>query len=303
MRVLVTGATGFLGRAVVPRLVADGHEVAALIRARVAVPGATTTVVGDLEDPASISKALSGVDGVCHLAGLTRVRDSLADPLRYWRVNAAGGLALLDALGARAAPAAVVLASTCAVYGVPERQPLRESTPTCPTNPYGASKLAVDHMAAGVAAAGGIGAVSLRALNLAGAAAGTADRDTTRLIPKIFAAVRAEAPELVVNGDGSAVRDYVHVEDMADAVALALPACRPGTWTPYNIGSGHGASIRDLLRTAEQVTGCRVPVIYGPPAAEPPELVADPSCIRTNLGWRPTRSDLLTIVRDAWDAA
>lgn len=195
-----------------------------------------------------------------------------------------------------------MLASTCAVYGSPERQPITEDTPTCPTHPYGASKLAADHMAAGLAATGAIGAISLRALNLAGSAGGTADRGTTRLIPEIVATLRGQAPELRVNGDGSAVRDYLHVEDMADAVCLAPSACRPGQWTAYNVGGGRGASIEDLLTMASELTGKAVPVSHGPAAAEPPELVADSSRIRVELGWHAPRSDLATIVADAWKA-
>ncbi|MPZ65685.1 MAG: NAD-dependent epimerase/dehydratase family protein [Pseudonocardiaceae bacterium] len=303
MRVLVTGATGFLARAVVPALTDAGHEVVALIRAPAAtVPGAHSTVLGDLGDGTGLASALPDVDGVCHLAAVARVRDSLADPLRYWRVNAAGTLALLEALSRQPRPPAVVLASTCAVYGTPERQPITEAAPTCPANPYGASKLAADHMAAGLAATGAIGAISLRALNLAGSAAGTADRDTTRLIPKIVATLRGRAPELHVNGDGSAVRDYLHVDDMTDAVCLALAACKPGQWTPYNVGSGRGASIRALLTTAAEVTGQAVPVTHGPAASEPRELVADNSRIRAELGWTPSRSELATIVTDAWKA-
>ncbi|MQA13370.1 MAG: NAD-dependent epimerase/dehydratase family protein [Pseudonocardiaceae bacterium] len=122
------------------------------------------------------------------------------------------------------------------------------------------------------------------------------------MIPKIVAALQGQAPELRVNGDGSAVRDYLHVEDMADAVCLALSACRPGQWIPYNVGSGRGASILELLDTVPEVTGHTVPVSYGPAAPEPPELVADSSRVRAELGWASPRSDIATIVADAWNA-
>ncbi|MQA13371.1 MAG: NAD-dependent epimerase/dehydratase family protein [Pseudonocardiaceae bacterium] len=172
MRVLVTGATGFLGRAVVPALARTGHEVVALIRDPAAtVRDAHSTVLGGLGDGTGLV-SLPDVDGVCHLAAVARARDSPADPLRYWRVNAGGTLALLEALNRQPRPPVIVLASTCAVYGTPERQLITEDVPTCPANPYGASKLAADHMAAGLAATGAIGAISLRALNLAGSAAG-----------------------------------------------------------------------------------------------------------------------------------
>lgn len=303
MRVLVTGATGFVGYAVAARLTECGHEVAGLSRSSAALPGKVERITGDLLSPETVQPALADVDAVCHLAGLVRVRDSRADPLGYWRTNVGGTLAVLDGLAtAPGEPRRLVLASTCAVYGRPTRQPIDEASPLGPASPYGSSKLAADLAAADLAATGVIGAVSLRAFNVAGGLPGHGDPDVTRLIPKILAVQRGDAPELVVNGDGSAVRDFVHVADMADAFTRALEACEPGRWTGYNVGSDRRSTIRDVIAAAVSVTGRPVPVRHQPAAREPPELLADSTRIRRKLGWRPVRSDLGEIVSDAWNA-
>jgi len=306
VRVLVTGAAGFLGHAVVAALADHGHEPVALIRGdRRAPERAVSARDGDLLDLDSVQAAVAGVDGVCHLAARTRVRDSLADPLTYWRTNLVGTLNLLEALAGsadRSVPPSLVLTSTAAVYGTPPRQPIREDAPTLPRNPYGASKLAADQAAASVAATGALGAVSLRAFNIAGALGGVSDPDLTRLIPKTLAVQAGREPELVLNGDGSAVRDFVHVRDMADAVVRGLQACVAGRWRAYNVGSGHRVRVLDVLEAAEQVTGRPVPVRHRPAADEPPILLADNTRIRQDLGWVPHNSDLRTILTDGWHA-
>lgn len=257
---------------------------------------------GDITDSASVRDALRDVDGVCHLAALTRVRESLSAPLPYWQTNAGGTLALLEALAARPEPARLVLASTAAVYGAPERQPIGETAAVNPQNPYGASKLAADLAAANVAATGAVGAISLRAFNVAGAVNGMADHDLTRLIPKVLAVQAKLVPEVGVNGDGSAVRDFVHVLDMAQAFVLALEACTPGEWRAYNVGSGRKTSVADVLTVAERVTGAPVPVKHNPPAPEPPVLLADSTRIRSELGWQAKNSELSQILADGWSA-
>ena len=264
---------------------------------------AVSTRYGDLLDLDSLRAAVSGVCGACHLAARTGVRDSLADPLGYWRTNLVGTLNLLEALAGsadRSMPPSLVLASTAAVYGTPPQQPIREDAPTLPRNPYGASKLAADQAAASVAATGVLGAVSLRAFNIAGAAGGASDPNLTRLIPKTLAVQAGHEPELVINGDGSAVRDFVHVRDMADAVVRGLQACVAGQWRAYNVGSGRRVRVLDVLGTAEQVTGRPVAVRHRPAADEPPILLADNTRIRQDLGWEPRNSDLRTILADAW---
>jgi UDP-glucose 4-epimerase len=188
------------------------------------------------------------------------------------------------------------------VYGEQAQQPVRETAPVAPSSPYGTSKLAADHAAADLAATGAIGAISLRAFNVAGALPGQPDRDTTRLIPQLLAVQQGRAPELVVNGEGTAVRDFVHVTDMATAFVLALRACEPGSWRAYNVGSGHPSTVRDVIATTETVTGRPVPRRHTAAAREPATLLADSTRIRSELGWRPERSSLPEIISDAWTA-
>lgn len=304
MRVLVTGATGFLGRAVVRRLAASGHEPVAMVRrAGLTVPGAADHLVGDVCEPDQLADAALGADGVCHLAALTRPRESLADPVGYWRVNAGGTVNLLAALVAPARPAAqvrLVVASTCAVYDFGcDGRVITESTPERPMSPYGHSKLAADRAVADVAQAGLLGAVSLRALNIGGASAGHGDGDHTRLIPQVVATARDPARRLRINGDGSARRDFLHVDDAADAFVTALDACRPGAWRVYNIGSGSPSSVREVVAEAGRAAGRALPVDFGPPQPEPQLVAADSSRIRAELGWAPTRSTLARILGDA----
>lgn len=242
-------------------------------------------------------------DAVCHLAALVRVRDSRADPIGYWRTNVGGTLALLEALSARSSPTLLVAASTCAVYGERAAQPIADDEIPCPTSPYATSKLAADHAIADVAATGAVGAVSIRAFNVAGGLPGHADRDESRLIPKLVAVAQGRAPELIVNGDGSTVRDFLHVADMADAFVRALAACRPGHWVGYNVGSGLQSTIADVIAAAEQVVGTTLPVRHNPPVDEPRVLLADASRFSAELGWRPVRSQLLEVVESAWTAA
>src|SRR4051794_39583730 len=290
MRVLVTGATGFVGYAVAARLCRDGHEVWGLARSGGRLPDGVGRIAGDVRDDAAVRAAFAHrFDAVCHLAALVRVRDSRVDPVGYWRTNVGGTLAVLQALAAQEGPPArLVVASTCAVYGEQGAAPITEDAPTQPTHPYGASKLAADRAVADLADTGVIGAVSLRAFNVAGGLPGHGDRDETRLVAKAVAVARGRAAELTVNGDGSVVRDYLHVADMADAFALALGACRPGHWTAYNVGCGLRSTIMDVIAAAEAASGRRLPVRHLPPAAEPAELLADRAGSASSSGGAPS---------------
>jgi UDP-glucose 4-epimerase len=305
MRVAVTGASGFVGHAVVEALADEGHDVLALVRAGGGLQRAAVRRV-DLLAAEAVAEALADVDAVCHLAALGRVRESRTEPLRYWRTNVDGTLAVLEGLTRAASatdePKRLVLASTAAVYGEPEKQPVDEQAAAAPSHPYGASKLAADLVARGVAESGALGAISLRAFNIAGAWRGRGDHDETRLIPKALAVAAGQAPELVVNGDGSALRDFVHVRDMAQGFLRALDACVPGRWTAYNVGSGRPKSVADVVATIEAMTGRSLTVSHREAGSEPAELAADTTRASNELGWTAQHSDLPEILSDAWRA-
>jgi UDP-glucose 4-epimerase len=309
MRVLVTGAGGFVGRAVVHRLVEAGHDVAAVTRGAGSQHAADVrSLTADVLDPAAIEHAIDEwePDGVCHLAALTRVRDSFQQPTRYFAVNVTGTLHVLQALAQLAERTArvprLVFGSTAAVYGLAREQPIAEDAPSLPTTPYGATKLAADHAIGFQAATGALAAVSLRCFNVAGATPQTRDGDLTRVVPKALAVAAGSEPYLVMNGDGSSIRDYLHVADLADAYAAALDAAGPAGHTIYNVGSGLPVSLRDVVDSVERVTGRRLPIRRSAPQNEPPALLADSTRIRQELAWEPRRSEFDTIVGDAWEA-
>jgi UDP-glucose 4-epimerase len=298
VRVVVTGAGGFVGAAVAGALLAGGHEVVGLARDTSRLPAGILPVAGSVLDADVVGDALRGADAVCHLAARVRVRESRADPLGYWRTNLDGTRTVL---AATSPDARMVVMSTCAVHA-PTEVPLGEDAPLAPSHPYAASKLAADLLARDVALAGGPGVVCLRAFNVAGAAAGRGDGDTSRVIPALLAAAAGEGGRFTVNGDGSAVRDLVHVADLADGVVAALALADPGTWRVFTVGSGRGTSVAELVDVVGRVTGRTVPVRHGDPVDEPSSLVADPTRARRELGWTSARSTPERIVADAWAA-
>ena len=249
MRVLVTGATGFVGRAVVGQLTMAGHSVIGF--ARTSKPCQCELRTGDILDQAALDHAVEGADAVCHLAALTLVRQSFEEPVRYFRVNVTGTLNLLDAMDAEARRSGrklrLIFASTGAVYGAPETQPITEAQKPAPGNPYGASKLAAEAAIGYQAALGAISAITLRTFNVAGAADGRGDPDTSRIIPRTLLVAAGQAGHLNVNGDGSAIREYVHVRDLAWAYVVAVDAAGPAGHRIYNVGSGVGVSVRELI--------------------------------------------------------
>lgn len=293
MRILVTGANGYLGRAVVDHLVSAGYEPIGMVRTeRTSLPVETRT--SDLLDEISLRKALHEIDAVVHLAGLTRARESTVDPLPYFRVNTSGTVALLDAME-EAGVARLIFASTGAVYGNPDRQPMTEDLPDMPPHPYAASKLAAELAIGAQARTGRLSATVLRLMNVAGGA----DPDPTRLVPRALAAA-FDRSRLDVNGGGEAVRDYVHIQDAAAAFSACLEKTPPSAELErYIIGSGHGASVLDVVSAVENCTGRRVELAHRPPAPEPAALIGDPSRAMSELSWSPHRSDIQTIVRDA----
>ena len=309
VRVLVTGAFGFVGTALVERLVAAGHEVRALTSREPAVAppraaGEAEVVRGDVRDPEAMRRAVRDVDGVCHLAALVRVREARERADEYWTVNQGGAATVVRAAAEEAAragrPMRFVFASTGAVYGQPAFQPIPEDLPLQDTNEYGETKRAAELDVLGAAPDGIFGAVVLRLFNVAGAAGGRiGDPDT--LIPKTLAVACGDLPALQINGDGEAIRDFVHVHDVARAFELALAHAEPDRRAVFNVGAT-GARVLDIVRTVREVTGREVPVEHRPSRGEAPRLLADTTRIRGELGWRPQRSDLRTMIADSWAA-
>jgi UDP-glucose 4-epimerase len=314
VRLLVTGGAGYIGSIVAQQLLDAGHEVAVLDNLsrghREAVPAGARLLEIDLLDAGGLREALvgEGFDGALHFAAFALVAESVARPELYYRNNVTGSLNLLDALRA-AEVRRLVFSSTCAVYGEPEVVPMDESTPTRPVNAYGASKLAVDGMIADECRAHGLGAVSLRYFNVAGASGclGEDHEPETHLIPNVLRAAQGLQPAVKVFGtdyptpDGTAVRDYIHIEDLAHAHLLALEGARGGEHQIFNLGNGNGFSVREVIDAAREVTGCEIPVEEAPRRpGDPPMLVAASRKIREQLGWEPRKPALTDMVADAW---
>jgi UDP-glucose 4-epimerase len=315
VRVLVTGGAGYVGSTTAERLIGAGHNVVvydSLVRGhRAAVPPEATLVVGDIADAAALEKALrdNQIEAVLHCGGLALVGESVAQPDRYFEVNVVTGPKMLDAMRA-AGVNRIVFSSSAAVYGEPLHTPIEEDHRLRPVNPYGETKRAFEGMLDWYSRAYGIGAVSLRYFNVAGATEerGEDHRPETHLIPNILAAF-AGGPPLKVFGtdydtkDGTCIRDYIHVDDLADAhaSALALSADIAGQHVPCNLGSGSGFSVMEVLDAARSVVGKEVPhEITGRRAGDPPVLVASNDKAREVLGWTPRRGSLEQMVGSAW---
>ena len=315
MRVLVTGGAGYIGSFAVRHLIERGHEVTVYdslsFGHKTAVPEASL-VVGDLKDTDRLDQLFMSkrVEAVMHFAASTMVGESVAEPAKYYRNNTLHGLNLLE-LCRHHGVRRFVFSSTAATFGVPETMPIGPETPQRPINPYGRSKLMTEMMLDDYRAAYGLGFAALRYFNAAGAARdGSMGEDhtpETHLIPLALKAIQGKTPPLVVFGtdyptpDGTCIRDYVHVEDLATAHALALEKLSPGVALKLNLGIGEGYSIRQVLDTAGRVAGKEVPHTTGPRrAGDPAELVADPSAAMRELGWKPRYLDLEAIVETAW---
>jgi UDP-glucose 4-epimerase len=313
MRILVAGGAGYIGSVVTAALLADGHEVTVLDDLSTghadAVPSGARLVRTSLHDSAPVLADVRP-EAVLHFAARSLVGASQQQPEEYWAVNAGGSLALLEAMRA-AGCRRIVFSSTAATYGEPDTVPIREDAPTRPTNTYGASKLAVDHMLTSYAVAHGFAAVSLRYFNVAGAAFGLGERHVveTHLIPLALQVAAGQRESLTVFGedyptpDGTCIRDYVHVGDLSAAHLLALPAPAAGEHRVYNLGNGAGFSVQQVVDAVREVTGHPVPVVVGPRRpGDPAQLVASSERIRADLGWVPERPALTDIVRDAWES-
>jgi UDP-glucose 4-epimerase len=313
MRLLVTGGAGYVGSVCAARLIEVGHDIVVMddlsTGHRDAVPPGCRFVQGSIEDAGAL--LAEGFDGVLHFAARSLVGESMAEPQRYWLGNVVATIRLLEAMRICGTPR-LVFSSTAATYGEPESVPITEDAHTRPTNPYGATKLAIDHAISSYAIAHGIAAVSLRYFNVAGAYGPYGERHTieTHLIPLILQVALGCREKILVFGedwptaDGTCIRDYIHVADLADAHERALEQAVPGEHRIYNLGNGTGFSVRQVLETCRQVTGHSIPAQSTPRRpGDPAVLIASSERARHELGWKPERSDLAVIVADAWKFA
>lgn len=317
MRVLVTGGAGYIGSAMTEALVLAGHDVTVydnLSRGhRDAVISDAAFVEGDLLDGERLHGTLTRqrADAVIHMAGVALVSESMQRPALYYRTNLIGGLSLLEAMR-EAGTKAIVFSSTCAVYGVPASVPIEESTATNPVNPYGDSKLAFERALHWYHAAHGFRTIALRYFNAAGATKRCGERHDpeTHLIPLVMDVACGTRSELTIFGDdyptrdGTCIRDYIHILDLAEAHILALQALQRGDAPrdAYNLGyGGEGHTNREVIECARRVTGREIPVRVGPRReGDPPVLVASSASITRDLGWQPQHQRLEEILESAW---
>jgi UDP-glucose 4-epimerase len=314
MRTLVTGGAGYIGSVVSEELVRDGHNVVvydSLYKGhRAAVVAGAQFVQGDLMDGRTLREALEQhrIEAVIHMAADSLVGESIAAPAKYYRNNVGAGLVVLDAMR-ECDVHKLVFSSTAAVFGEPEKQPIEETDPTNPTNPYGESKLAFEKALRWYENAYGLRYASLRYFNAAGASVhfGECHHPETHLIPLVLQAAAGKIPAIEVYAedyptrDGTCVRDYIHVIDLARAHVLALGILGERS-AVYNLGcGGEGYTVREVIDAAREVTGRNIPVRIGPRrAGDPAVLIASSDKIKSELNWQPAVQDLREIVRSAW---
>ncbi|CAN5228591.1 UDP-glucose 4-epimerase GalE [soil metagenome] len=320
----MTGGAGYIGSIVAVHLLRAGHEVVVLDDLRTGHADTIDRIAAHAPAGAPLSFHQLGIDragevlgegieGVLHFAALALVPESVTAPERYWHTNVGGSLALLDAMR-EAGVGRLVFSSTCATYGDPDRARIDETTPTMPVNAYGASKLAVDHIISSYAIAHGLAATSLRYFNVVGAltgdgspALGERHDPETHLVPRLLTAARDGSPVSVFGTDyptpdGTAIRDYLHVADLADAHLSALDRLQPGRHAIYNLGTASGSSVREVIAAVEAVTGRTLDVREEDRrAGDPPALVASGARAAAELDWIPHRS-LTQAIGDAWAA-
>jgi len=315
MKVLVTGGAGYIGSVVTEELLKDGHEVVvydSLYKGhREAVVAGASFVQADLADAGTLRNALSvnQIEAVVHMAADSLVGESCDDPAKYYRNNVVNGLTLLDAMR-ETNVSRIVFSSTAATYGQPDKQPIEESAPNQPTNPYGQSKLAFEQAMRWYADAYGLGFAALRYFNAAGASenCGEDHANETHLIPIALQAAAGMREFVEVYGDdyptpdGTCVRDYIHVIDLARAHVLALQSLEDGSGSVYNLGcGGDGYSVNQVLEAARELTGKRIPARVAPRrAGDPAVLIASSEKIKRELGWQPEFQDLRVIIESAW---
>ena len=312
MKVFVTGGAGYIGSVAVEELLDRGDEVHVFDNLseghREAVDSRATFIQGDLNDPKSISLAIqtSAPDAVMHYAANALVGESMRDPFKYFHNNVGGSLNLLRAMVENKVNR-FVFSSTCATYGIPDRVPIDEDAPQNPINPYGESKLMFEKILHWFDQIHGLTFVSLRYFNVAGATTrfGEHHRMETHLIPRVLQVALGQAACVEVFGsdyptpDGTCIRDYIHVRDLAQAHILALSASKSNT---YNLGTGGGTSVKEVIDTCREITGREIPVEERPRRpGDPPRLVAASDKAREQLGWKPEFQNISAIVESAWN--
>ncbi|HEX6043082.1 MAG TPA: UDP-glucose 4-epimerase GalE [Pyrinomonadaceae bacterium] len=313
MRVLVTGGAGYIGSVVTEELIKDGHDVVVydnLVKGhREAVVEGASFVEGDLLDPDTLGRALKDnrVEAVIHMAAYSLVGESCEHPSKYYHNNVVAGLVLLDTM-MECNVKRIVFSSTAATYGEPESQPIYETAANAPTNPYGETKLAFEKAMAWYDRAYGLKYVSLRYFNAAGASekCGEDHDPESHIIPIALQAATGKRSHVEIYGDdyptpdGTCLRDYIHVIDLARAHILALKGSTQSAI--YNLGcGGNGYSVREVVETARQVTGKEIPARIGPRrAGDPATLIASSDKIKSELGWQPQYQDLRVIIESAW---
>ena len=315
MAILVTGGAGYIGSVTVERLRASGQRVVVLddlFRGhRAALDADVPFYHGSVGDRALVARiaAEHHIDSCVHFAALAYVGESVAEPVKYYDNNVEQGVALLGAL-LKADVRHVVFSSTCATYGVPQQVPIPETCPQWPVNPYGWSKLFVERILASYDEAYRMKFIALRYFNAAGATEkrGEHHEPESHLVPNVLAAALGAKPHVSVFGtdystpDGTAIRDYVHVADLADAHILALAHLRKGGSSDFlNLGTGEGYSVLQVIECARKVTGAPIPArMEARRPGDPPRLVAEAAKAQRVLGWKPAQSDLSSILRSQW---
>ena len=303
MRVLVTGGAGYIGSTAVEILSTQGYEITVLDDCSTGhaenVPAGVRFIQGSLLNPSQIADALTGCEAVMHFAGKSLVGESVEKPDLYRSVNVDGSRNLLDEMH-KSGIKKIVFSSSAATYGEPKEVPILETAPTNPTNPYGATKLAVDEMLSAEARTRSIAAVSLRYFNVAGALKSQRGwlqelhNPETHLIPNVLRSMSEKPVEIFGNDwptpDGTCIRDYVHVIDLIDAHMMALKYLRGGVHEIFNLGSGDGYSVREVVAAASKAVGSKIPSIDSPRrTGDPAVLIADIDKAKNELGWIPTR--------------
>lgn len=315
MKILVTGGAGYVGSACLRHIVKEGHEAIAydnLAEGHPKAVGNSELVVGDIADTEKLTRTLKefGADAVMHFAAATYVGESVTNPEYHYRNNIGGSLSLLNAMR-QAGVKRMLFSSTCATYGMTESEVMSEETPQAPFSPYARTKLAVEWMIRDFAHAYGLGFTLLRYFNASGGDPsgdfGEYHNPETHLIPLVLEVPLGKRKEILIFGDdyptpdGTCIRDYVHIDDLASAHRLAIEATTPETQEVFNIGTGNGQSVLEIIEACEKVVGTSIARrIVARRPGDPPRLVANPTKLKAQLGWQPNYLSIEDTIRTAW---